>query len=230
MTGASQALDRVNLVHGHLEVLNEALAKRTVYDDFQLSFVRSHETASISVGAKGPQGRWSVEAQARGGAERMVSLTAHDLDFDDVRLFNANRPPFEADMPISLRLEAKLGANSAIETMGGRFTLGAGYFKLDDPDHEPFFIDEATGDIAWDPAARRYRFDNLQLLSGATHIYARRLGVAAEPRRAGLDQPFRVQRHGVRARSAPARSRSRSNRRRSTRIFTPGRGGWCWTV
>jgi hypothetical protein len=172
MTGASQSLDRVSLVHGHLEVLNDALAKRTVYDDFQLSFARSHETASISIGAKGPQGRWSVEAQARGGPERMVSLVAHDLDFDDVRLFNANRPPFEADMPISLRLEAKLGANSAIETMGGRFTLGAGYFKLDDPDHEPFFIDEATGDIAWDPAARRYRFDNLQLLSGSTHIYA----------------------------------------------------------
>ena len=182
MTGASQSLDRVSLVHGHLEVLNEALAKRTVYDDFQLSFVRSRETASISVGAKGPQGRWSVEAQARGGPDRMVSLVAHDLDFDDVRLFNANRPPFEADMPISLRLEAKLGANSAIETMGGRFTLGAGYFKLDDPDHEPFFIDEATGDVAWDPAARRYRFDNLQLLSGATHLYA--TGWASPPTRA----------------------------------------------
>ena len=172
MTGASQSLDRVSLVHGHLEVLNEALAKRTVYEDFQLSFMRSQETAKISVGAKGPQGRWSVDAQARGGPERMVSLVAHDLDFDDVRLFNANRPPFEADMPISLRLEAKLGANSAIEAMGGRFTLGAGHFKLDDPDHEPFFIDEATGDVAWDPAARRYRFDNLQLLSGGTHMFA----------------------------------------------------------
>jgi len=182
MTGASQSLDRVSLVHGHLEVLNEALAKRTVYEDFQLSFMRSQETAKISVGAKGPQGRWSVDAQARGGPERMVSLVAHDLDFDDVRLFNANRPPFEADMPISLRLEAKLGANSAIEAMGGRFTLGAGYFKLDDPDHEPFFIDEATGDVAWDPAARRYRFDNLQLLSGGTHMFA--AGWASPPTRA----------------------------------------------
>jgi hypothetical protein len=181
MTGASQSLDRVSLVHGHLEVLNDALAKRTVYDDFQLSFTRSHETASISVGAKGPQGRWSIDAQVRGSPERTVSLVAHDLDFDDVRLFNANRPPFEADMPISLRLEAKLGANSAIEAMGGRFTLGAGYFKLDDPDHEPFFIDEATGDVAWDPAARRYRFDNLQLLSGATHMFA--AGWATPPTR-----------------------------------------------
>ncbi len=182
MTGASQSLDRVALAHGHLEVLNEALGKRTVYDDFQLSFAKVGEAASISVGAKGPQGRWSVEARARGGPERMVSLTARDLDFDDIRLFNANRPPFDADMPISLRLDAKLGANSAIEAMQGRFTLGAGYFKLDDPDHEPFFIDEATGDVAWDPATRRYRFDNLQLLSGGTHVYA--AGWASPPTRA----------------------------------------------
>ena len=182
MTGASQPLDRVSLAHGHLEVVNEALAKRMVYEDFHLSFARSQGEASIAVAAKGPQGRWSVEAQARGGPARTVSLIAHDLDFDDLRLFSANRPPFEADMPISLRLEAKLGANSAIEAMQGRFTLGAGYFKLDNPDHEPFLVDEATGDMAWDSTARRYRFDNLQLLSGATHINA--AGWASPPTRA----------------------------------------------
>ncbi len=182
ITGADQPLDRVSLVHGHLEVLNEALAKRTVYDDFQLSFERRDETATVALAAKGPQGRWSVDAKAQGGSQRMVSLVAHDLDFDDVRLFNANRPPFEADMPISLRLDAKLRANSTIESLSGRFTLGAGYFKLEDPDHEPFFIDEATGDVAWDPAARRYRFDNLQMLSGATHVYA--VGWASPPTRA----------------------------------------------
>ncbi len=172
MTGASQSLDRVNLVHGHLEVINEALDKRTVYDDFKLTFARDGGSAGIAVEAKGPQGRWSAEARAQGGPERTVSLVAHDLDYDDIRLFNANRPPFEADMPISFRLEAHMGANSSIESLQGRFTLGAGYFKLDDPDHEPFLIDEATGDIAWDPAAHHYRFDNLQLLSGATHIFA----------------------------------------------------------
>jgi hypothetical protein len=172
MTGASQSLDRVNLIHGHLDVLNEALAKHTVYDDFKLTFARDGGAAAIAVEAKGPQGRWSVEARAQGGPERMVSLVAHDLDYDDMRLFNANRPPFEADMPISFRLDARLGDNSSIDSLQGRFTLGAGYFKLDDPDHEPFLIDEATGDVAWDGAAKRYRFDNLQLLSGATHILA----------------------------------------------------------
>ncbi len=200
ITGANQPLDRVSLVRGHLEVLNEALAKDTVYDDFQLSFVRGHGAASIALAAKGPQGRWSVEAKAQSGPKRTVSLVAHDLGFDDMRLFSANRPPFEADMPISLRLDATLAANSAVESLSGRFTLGAGYFKLDDPDHEPFLIDEATGDIAW----MRRRVDSLRqpaALVGRHPSLCRRLGFAADPCASGLGQPFRVERRRVRARA-----------------------------
>ena len=172
MTGASQSLDRVGLTHGHLEVENEALGKKTVYDDLSLSFDKGADAATIQASARGPAGRWSIEASARGGEARVVSLSARDLSLDDVLLIHARRPPFAADMPISFRIEARLAANSAIEALRGRFSLGAGHFKLDDPDHEPFLVDEATGDVAWDAAAHRYRFDNLQLLSGATHVLA----------------------------------------------------------
>jgi hypothetical protein len=172
MTGASQALDRVGLTHGHLEVENEALGKKTVYDDLSLSFDKDADTAAIRASARGPAGRWSIDATARGGDAREVSLTARDLSLDDMLLMHARHPPFDADMPISFRIDARLSANSAIQALQGRFSLGAGYFKLDDPDHEPFLIDEATGDVAWDAAAGRYRFKDLQLLSGETHILA----------------------------------------------------------
>lgn len=172
MTGASQSLDRVALTHGHLEVENEGLAKKTVYDDFSLSFDRDGDQAAVRASAKGPAGRWSIEADARGGESRLVSLSARDLSLDDVLVVHAGRPPFEADMPISFKIEARLTANSAIQTLKGRFSLGAGYFKLDDPDHEPFLVDEATGDVAWDGAAGHYRLENLQVLSGATHLFA----------------------------------------------------------
>ncbi|MGO4869001.1 MAG: DUF3971 domain-containing protein [Roseiarcus sp.] len=172
MTGASQALDRVELTRGHLELENEALGKKTVYDDLLLSFDKKQDAATIRVSARGPAGRWSVDATAVGGDAREVSLAARDLSLDDVLLMHASHLPFDADMPISFKIDARLAANSAIQALQGRFALGAGYFKLDDPDHEPFLVDEATGDIAWDAAARRYRFSNLQLLSGATHIFA----------------------------------------------------------
>jgi hypothetical protein len=172
MTGASQALDRVALTHGHLEVENEALDKKTVYDDLALSFDKDADAAAIHVSARGSAGRWSIDATARGGDAREVSLTARDLSLDEMLLMHVRHPPFEADMPISFKVEARLAANSTIQALRGRFSLGAGYFKLDDPDHEPFLVDEATGEVAWDAAAGRYRFRDLQLLSGATHVYA----------------------------------------------------------
>ncbi len=172
MTGASQTLDRVGLARGHLEIENEALGRKAVYDDLLLSFDKDADTAAIHASARGSAGRWSVDATARGGDARVVSLSARDLSLEDLLFVHAGRPPFDADMPISFKIDARLAANSAIQALQGRFALGAGYFKLDDPDHEPFLIDEATGDIAWDPAANRYRFKDLQLLAGVTHILA----------------------------------------------------------
>ena len=173
MTGASQVPDHVELAHGHLEVANQALGTRTVYDDLALSFDKDGDAASIRASARGPAGLWSVEAIARGGEARMLSLSARDLSLDDILVAHAGHPPFEADMPISFKVEARLGPNSSIQALQGRFVLGAGYFRLDNPDHEPFFIDEATGAVAWDPSSNRYRFTDLQLLSGTTHIYAK---------------------------------------------------------
>lgn len=172
MTGASQSLDRVALSQGHLEVENVSLGKKTVYDDLSLTFDKSGDDAVVRASARGSAGRWSIEADARGGESRVVSLSARDLSLDDVLLVHAGRPPFEADMPISFKVDARLTANSKIQALQGRFTLGAGYFRLSDPDAEPFLVDEATGEIAWDAAASRYRFKNLQLLSGATHLFA----------------------------------------------------------
>ena len=207
---------------GHLEVENEALGKKTVYDDLRCRSTRTQDAATIRASARGSAGRWSVDATASGGEARKVSLTARDLSLDDVLLMHARRPPFETDMPISFKIEARVAANSAIQALQGRFSLGAGYFKLDDPDHEPFLVDEATGDVAWDAQAHRFRFNDLQLL---VRIDARpRLGLARpadarrRPRGSAISNPA--------TRSSPrrgrARSRSSSIRPRSTRAICRG--------
>ena len=54
----------------------------------------------------------------------------------------------------------------------GRFTLGAGRVRINNPDATPFFIDEASGAMAWDADARRFRVDRLQVLAGLTHVDA----------------------------------------------------------
>ena len=173
MTGASQALDHVELARGHLEVANEALGKRTVYDDLALSFDNETATRRRSAPRRAARRDAGRSRRSRGGDARMLSLSARDLSLDDMLVAHAGQPPFEADMPMSFKVEARLAPNSSIQALQGRFVLGAGYFRLDNPDDEPFFIDEATGAVAWDPSSNRYRFADLQLLSGTTHIYAK---------------------------------------------------------
>jgi hypothetical protein len=169
LTGSAQALDRVSLVNGRLQVENQALNKTSVYEDFRVLYQRDGESARVAVSARGPSGPWSVTVNARGGAERGVGVEARDLGLEDLLLLSTNRPPFDSDMPLSLRFEASLEPTGGIRALSGGFSLGAGYFKLDDPDHEPFLLDEATGRISWDSAASRYRLDKMEALAGASH-------------------------------------------------------------
>jgi hypothetical protein len=169
MAGSRQPLDHVSLAHGHLEVENEALGKKSIYEDFALSFDRSAVEASIETSARGPAGRWSLSAHARNGATRGLRVEARDFSLDDILLLDAQRPPFESDMPISFKFDANLTRDGAIASLQGGFGLGAGYFKLADPDHEPFLVDEATGRLAWDAGAQRFRFDDIEALAGASH-------------------------------------------------------------
>jgi hypothetical protein len=171
MAGSRQSLDHVSLAHGHLEVENEGLAKKSVYEDFGLSFDRGDAKASIEVSALGPAGRWSLSAHAREGAARELQLEARDFSLDDLMLLEPRRPPFESDMPISVKFDATMTPNGAMASMQGGFSLGAGYFKLEDPDHEPFLVDEATGKMTWDAAAKRFSIDDVEALAGASHFH-----------------------------------------------------------
>ena len=170
MAGSRQPLDHVSLAHGHLEVENEALDKKSVYEDFAISFDRGDDAASVETSARGPAGLWSLSAHARGGAKPGLSVEARDFSLDDLLLLEPRRPPFEFDMPISFKLDVSLTQDAAITSVQGGFSLGAGYFKLADPDHEPFLVDEATGHVAWDASAQRFHFDDIEALAGASHF------------------------------------------------------------
>ena len=203
MTGASQSLDRVKLAHGHLEVLNEALGKRTVYDDFHLSFTKSGEAASISVGAKGPQGRWSLEAQARGGPERMVSLTAHDLDFDDI---DSSTPTGRRSKP-TCRYRCASKRTSGLIRRSKPCRAASRWAPAISSSTTPITSrSSSTKRPATSPGTRDAPLSIRQSATavGRHPCLRGRLGVAADARAAGVDQPFRVGRHGIRA-GAPGR-------------------------
>jgi len=179
MTNSSLALDRLSIAHGRLMVDDAMTGQNTQFDDVSVDFDKSSSVTALKVSARGPAGPWSLAVAARAGAGAL-QIEAHDLNLADILMASGLRSfPFETDMPISFKLDLRLNGAHGLAALQGRFGLGAGYFKLEDPDHEPMLIDEAVGGVTWDPETRRLLIDDVQIFEGQTHIFFS--GVIAPP-------------------------------------------------
>ena len=172
MAGATQALDRLTLARGHFEIENEATQRSVVYSDFAVTFDHSGSRADATISATGPAGPWTIAAQVSDEDALTLSIQGRDLSLADLQAFDKRPPPLIAEGPIAFKLDAELTRNSALRALTSRFSIGAGRVRINNPDAVPFFIDEATGAIAWDQDARRLRIDRLQVLAGLTHVVA----------------------------------------------------------
>ena len=172
MAGAAQALDRLTLANGHFEIQNDATQRQIVYKDFAVVFEHSGPSAHATISATGPAGPWTIAAQASVGDAPAISLDARDLSLADLQVFDKRPPPLTAEGPIEIRLDAQVTPQSTLGTFTGRFSIGAGRVRINNPDAVPFFIDEATGAAAWDEDARRFRIDKLEVLAGSTRVRA----------------------------------------------------------
>ena len=172
MAGAAQALDRLTLANGYFEIDNEATQRSVVYKDFAVTFDHSASRAHATISATGPAGPWTIAAQASDGDAPTLSIQGRDLSLADLQAFDKRPPPLTAEGPIAFKLDAEVTPESALRAFTGRFTVGAGRVRINNPDAAPFFLDEASGSMAWDEDARRFRVDRLQVLAGLTHVEA----------------------------------------------------------
>ena len=163
---ALDALDRVN-VSGRLVLDDRIHNTTTVFKNTVLSFLRGSDDAPVlSVSADGPAGRWSLEAHAglqRDGA-KLLTVQANGLSLDEITLAGGLKSlGFDFDMPVSARVAIRLAADGQIDTAKGTFSLGAGYFRLDDPDHEPLLINAVTGGFHLDRTTGGVEIDRTEL-------------------------------------------------------------------
>lgn len=170
--GAS--LERLAVTRGRLSVIDRVNGRTTEFRGVDLAFERAGPRgATLYLSAQGPSGRWTALARAVGAAagKRRVEAEIRDLSLDEVALLAGFRErPVDFDTPISLRADVALGADGAMKAAGGRFALGAGFFRIDDPDHEPFLVDEVVGGFRWDPATGDILVEPTQLSAGETRL------------------------------------------------------------
>ncbi len=172
MAGASQAIDRLTLAKAHFEIDNEATGRSVVYDDFAVVFDRSGDEARATISAIGPAGPWTISAEASAGDAPTLAIKAQDISLADIQAFDKRPPPLFAEGPIGFKFDARLTPNATIQSLAGRFSVGAGRVRLNNPDALPFLVDEATGKIEWDEANQRLRIDELDILAGETRVTA----------------------------------------------------------
>ncbi|MEA2842115.1 MAG: hypothetical protein QOF41_3445 [Methylobacteriaceae bacterium] len=167
------AIDRIAVARGRLVIDDQKAKRRTVFGGLELAFDKSEGTTTLNVSADGPNGRWAATVQANGTAatERTLDLDIHDVTLDEIALAGGWRKiGFDTDMPMSLKLHLGLTPEGTVGAAHGRFVFGSGFFRLDDPDHEPIFVDEITGGFLWTPAEHRFLVEPVQFFAGDTHF------------------------------------------------------------
>ena len=183
--GASplSSLESFSLTRGQLEFVDLTTGHSTRYDGLEIFLDRKEGVTTLSISAAGPSGRWRVKAQARGEGETGEGLARGlDVDVSNISAVELNLlagwrdPPVDFDIPLSARLSLALGADGGLENASGRFSAGAGFFFIKDPDHEPLPVDGVSGGFRWDVAARRFQVEPTQFHSGRTQlVFAGRL-------------------------------------------------------
>ncbi|MBV8849952.1 MAG: hypothetical protein JOZ16_10265 [Methylobacteriaceae bacterium] len=167
------AIDRIAVARGRLVIDDQKEKRKTVFGGLELAFDKSEGTTTLNVSADGPNGRWAATVQANGTAatERTLDLDIHDVTLDEIVLAGGWRKiGFDTDMPMSLKLHLGLTPDGAVGAAHGRFVFNSGFFRLDDPDHEPVFVDEITGGFLWTPAEHRFLIEPVQFFAGETHF------------------------------------------------------------
>jgi hypothetical protein len=171
ITGQQQSIDNLEIERGRLIVEDAVSHKIDTFEDLDFAFGKTDGAADMRVSARGVDGPWSISARAVSDGSRLLHVEAHDVSLNDaLTLLGSRSRPFELSMPISTKFDVAVGPDKQLDSMTGHYDLGAGYFKLDDPDHKPFLVDEASGDWRWDKDRQRVAFENLELFAGKTHF------------------------------------------------------------
>ncbi|HUO55660.1 MAG TPA: AsmA-like C-terminal region-containing protein, partial [Rhodoblastus sp.] len=180
------ALDHFGIRGGRLTIDDRVAGQKRGFEDFQFALDRSNSghrgVADVKMSAKGPSGRWSVEGIARGAREEAheLALEGSGFSIDEIALMAGKTSlPVDSDIPISFKASASFQGDGHVVEANARLALGQGFWRFDDPDFPPVFLDEFFAAAHWDGANHRAIIDQAQIFSGASRCFL--AGVIAPP-------------------------------------------------
>lgn len=171
--GAIGAIERIAVKSGRLIVDDKTADRRTVFENLDFEFEKNRSGTDLVISAHGPNGPLSLEAHAQGapGELRTLAMSVRDISIDEFILMSGvRRPVFDSDVKLEATVKFALDPNGRVREANASFGLGSGYIRLEDPDHEPYFLDELSGSAHWDLASRRLVIDPTHLFAADTRL------------------------------------------------------------
>ncbi|QGM99140.1 hypothetical protein F7D14_17700 [Methylocystis parvus] len=163
------ALDKLGLQHGRLTIDDRTIDRTIAYKDVSLSLTKGDGAMRFSFSAAGPSRRWKATAAAKGAPGQQRQFVAHvrDLSIDEICLLGGFRTTqFDTDSPLGFDLSFTLGPDDKVLEAKGGFEIGKGFFRLEDPDHEPVMVDRIAAQAAWDRRGRKLLIAPVQFKAG----------------------------------------------------------------
>lgn len=163
------ALDKIGLTHGKLTIDDHTIDRVIVYKDVALSLTKADGAMRFSLGATGPSGRWIATASAQGepGGPRSFVARVRGLTIDEISLIGGFRASgFDTDAPLAVDASFSLSPDNIVHDAKGAFEVGKGYFRLDEPDHEPVMIQRIAGKVVWNRHERKLAIGPIQFTAG----------------------------------------------------------------
>ena len=178
-------LDHFGVRRGRLTLNDLAAGQSRGFDNFSFALDRSRApgvgfegapVAEVNVAADGPNGRWRLRGEARGArdAAHALTLEADGFTIDELALaLGKTSLPVDSDISLSLKAEASFQADGHVLDAHARLGLSSGFWRYEDPEFAPVFIDEAFAGLHWEPGAHRLVADQVQIFSGPTRFFLR---------------------------------------------------------
>ena len=178
-------LDHFGVRRGRLTLNDLAAGQTRGFDNFSFALDRGRApgvgfegapVAEVNVAADGPNGRWRLRGEARGArdAAHALTLEADGFTIDELALaLGKTSLPVDSDISLSVKAEASFQADGHVLDAHARLGLSSGFWRYDDPEFAPVFIDEAFAGLHWEPGAHRLVADQVQIFSGPTRFFLR---------------------------------------------------------
>ena len=192
-------LDHFGIRHGRLIVNDRVAGQKRGFEDFEFSLDRTNAShrpvVDLKISALGPNGRWTVEGIARGARNEAHELAVEGSGFsiDEIALVAGKTSlPINSDIPISFKASSSFQGDGHVLDANARLSLGQGFWRFDDPDFPPVFLDEFFAAAHWDVAGHRAIVDEAQVFSGASRCFLNGRDRAADTGFGPLEHPVQT--------------------------------------